>query len=129
MLSSDKPIEEVLQSEGGLDYAFDCIGSQSALDSALKSLAPWGTLCCNGYGLPGTHVKVNQMELLFGKTVLGGTQGRYKLRAADQMLVDMYCSGELPIDPLITHRIKLDDINKAMDALKSGQTIRTVIEY
>ena len=45
---ADKPIEEVLQSEGGLDYAFDCIGNKAVMDTAVKSLVPWGTLCVNG---------------------------------------------------------------------------------
>ena len=77
----------------------------------------------------GTKAEVSVADLLTGKTVTGGSQGGFKLRAADQKLVDMYCSGDLPIDALITHRMPLQDINKAFDGLKEGKTIRTVIEY
>ena len=126
---SDRLIEDVLQSEGGLDYAFDCIGNKAVLDSALKSLTPWGTLVVIGLGPPGNKIEVSVAELLMGKCLTGGYFGKYKPRAANQRLVDMHCLGVLPIDDLITHRVTLKDINKAFDRLKEGKTIRTIIEF
>jgi S-(hydroxymethyl)glutathione dehydrogenase/alcohol dehydrogenase len=37
--------------------------------------------------------------------------------------------GEIKIDPLITHTMGLDDINKAFDLMHDGESIRTVIHY
>lgn len=64
-----------------------------------------------------------------GRRVGGGFFGNQKPRDTNQKLVDMYLSGELPIDDLITHRISLDQINEAFDTLKAGKTIRTVIQF
>ncbi|CAG2181406.1 unnamed protein product, partial [Oppiella nova] len=44
----DEPIESILQKEGGLEFAFDCIGNQQVIDSAYKSLCPWGSLTLIG---------------------------------------------------------------------------------
>ena len=125
----DKPIEEVLQKDGGIDYAFDCVGNQGVLNSGLKSLSPWGTLLVVGLAPRGSSVNVGVKELLGGITVVGGYFGQQKSRKAIQQLVDMYVSGKLPIDPLITHRFKLEQINDAFDLLKAGKTVRSVIEF
>ena len=68
-------------------------------------------------------------DLLNGRQVMGGLYGNQKPRETIQNLVDRYMSGGLPIDGLITDRIRLDDINDGFDRLKAGKTIRTVIEF
>ena len=44
-------VKEVVKREGQLDYAFDCIGNQTVLNSALELLSPWGTLVAIGEAL------------------------------------------------------------------------------
>ena len=122
-------VEDVLQSTGGVDYAFDCVGSQRVLDSALKSLTPWGTLAVVGLGPKGNRVSVAVKDLLTGQTVIGGYVGKAKPREAYQRLVDKYCAGELDVSSLISHRIRLEDINHGFDTLKSGKAIRIVVQF
>jgi Zn-dependent alcohol dehydrogenase len=126
---TDKPIEEILQKDGGIEYAFDCIGNQEVLNSGVKSLTPWGTQLVVGLGPPGNKVEATVSELLFGKTITGGYFGNRKSREANQQLVDKYVAGKLPIDQLITHRFKLEQINDAFDLLKAGKTLRAIIEF
>jgi len=125
----DKPIEEVLLKDGGIDYAFDCIGNQAVLNSGIKSLTPWGTLLVVGLGPRGNKVEATVSELLMGKTIVGGYFGNQKSREANQQLVYKYASGKLPVDQLITHRFKLDQINDAFDLLKAGKAVRSVVEF
>ncbi|CAG2102451.1 unnamed protein product, partial [Medioppia subpectinata] len=125
----DEPIESYLQKMGGIDYAFDCIGNQQVLDSAYKSLSPWGVLTAIGLGPRGNGVNAKVADLVMGRTVTGGLFGNQKPRKTNQEMVDKYLSGSLPIDGLITHRIRLDEINEGFDSLKAGKTVRTVIEY
>ena len=68
-------------------------------------------------------------DLVMGRTVTGGLFGNYKPRKGNQELVEKYLNGSLPIDGLITHRIRLDDINEGFDNLKAGKTVRTVIDF
>ena len=42
--------------------------------------------------------------------------------------IDWYRAGRLPVDRLLSERIRLDDINAAFDRLAAGASIRQVIE-
>jgi S-(hydroxymethyl)glutathione dehydrogenase / alcohol dehydrogenase len=44
-------------------------------------------------------------------------------------IVDLYMEGKVSIDPLITHTMPLEDINKAFDLMHSGESIRSVVVY
>ncbi|CAG2168191.1 unnamed protein product, partial [Oppiella nova] len=101
----DESLETLLQSEGGIDYAFDCIGNQHVLNTAYNSLKPWGSLTVIGLGSKGSKIDVKVAELVKGRYVLGGFFGNYKPRKGNQELVEKYLNGSLPIDGLITHRI------------------------
>ena len=43
--------------------------------------------------------------------------------------LDLYRLGKLKLDQLITHRFALDDINTALEKMRSGETGRTIIEF
>ena len=43
--------------------------------------------------------------------------------------VDWYMDGKIQIDPMITHKLKLEDINKAFDLMHAGDSIRSVVVY
>ena len=43
--------------------------------------------------------------------------------------VALYREGRLPVDKLLTHRLKLDDINAGFERLRTGQAIRQVVEF
>ncbi len=44
-------------------------------------------------------------------------------------IVDWYMDGKIDIDPMITHTLKLEDINKGFDLMHSGESIRSVVVY
>jgi S-(hydroxymethyl)glutathione dehydrogenase/alcohol dehydrogenase len=58
-------------------------------------------------------------------SAFGGIKGRSELPG----MVDAYLSGEIKIDPLVTHTFKLDDINKAFKLMHKGESIRSVILF
>ena len=41
----------------------------------------------------------------------------------------MYMEGRVNIDDLITHKLKLEDINKGFDLMHAGESIRSVVEF
>jgi S-(hydroxymethyl)glutathione dehydrogenase/alcohol dehydrogenase len=45
------------------------------------------------------------------------------------MILDHYREGRLAVDPLITHRISLDEINTGFDLMRSGEAVRSVVMY
>jgi hypothetical protein len=44
-------------------------------------------------------------------------------------IVDGHMAGEIAIDPLITHTLKLEDINKGFEITREGKGIRSVVAY
>ena len=44
-------------------------------------------------------------------------------------IVDWYMDGQIAIDPMITHRLSLDEINKGFDLMHAGESIRSVVIY
>jgi len=77
----------------------------------------------------GVKMEITVGDVLKGKKLVGGLCGNYKTRTGIQQLVNKYCANDLPIDPMITHRIPLDQINNGFAKLAMGQTIRTVIQF
>jgi S-(hydroxymethyl)glutathione dehydrogenase/alcohol dehydrogenase len=44
-------------------------------------------------------------------------------------LIELYRSGELKLDELISRTISIDEVNEAFDAMKTGEVARSVIQY
>ena len=44
-------------------------------------------------------------------------------------IVDWYMEGKINIDDLITHKLKLGDINRGFDLMHEGKSIRSVVEF
>ena len=43
--------------------------------------------------------------------------------------IDLFKAGRLPVDKLITHRLRLEQINEGFDRLASGEAVRQVILF
>ena len=55
----------------------------------------------------------------------GGARGRTDV----PRIVDWYMDGKIEIDPMITHTMPLEDINKGFDLMHEGKSIRGVVIY
>ncbi|KAM9741095.1 alcohol dehydrogenase class-3-like [Menidia menidia] len=124
-----EPIQEVLQkmTDGGVDYALECVGSPAVMTAALEATTEaWGT--CVIAGWTETEVMdVKVIKILMGRTLKGTYFGGWKSAIDVPKLVDDYMHKKLKLDELITHNLPLDQINAAFDLLKSGKSIRSVI--
>jgi S-(hydroxymethyl)glutathione dehydrogenase/alcohol dehydrogenase len=58
-------------------------------------------------------------------SAFGGARGRTDV----PKIVDWYMDGKLNIDSLITHKLRLDQINEGFDLMKRGESIRSVVIY
>lgn len=124
-----KPIQEVLVdiTEGGVDFALECVGSPPVMSAALESTTDaWGV--CVIAGWTETEVMNVMVEkILMGRTLKGTYFGGWKSVQDVPKLVDSYMDRKLKLDEFITHNLPLDQINVAFELLKSGKSIRTVI--
>lgn len=115
---------------GGVDYSFECIGNVDVMRQALECCHKgWGRSCIVGVAGAGKEISTRPFQLVTGRswhgTAFGGARGRTDV----PKIVDWYMEGKINIDELITHKMPLQDINKAFDLMHSGESIRSVIEF
>jgi S-(hydroxymethyl)glutathione dehydrogenase / alcohol dehydrogenase len=115
---------------GGVDFAFECVGNEELVRQALESTNPaWGVAVGVGIVPPGKKATFEPSSFMTGRTWKGSFLGNEKPRSVVPRLVDWYMDGFLKIDELITHRISLEQINEGFDLMRTGKAIRTVIEF
>lgn len=116
--------------KGGADYSFECIGNSKVMRQALECAHKgWGESIIIGVAGAGQEISTRPFQLVTGRswrgTAFGGARGRTDV----PKIVDWYMDGKIEIDPMITHKMPLDDINKAFDLMHEGKSIRSVIEF
>jgi S-(hydroxymethyl)glutathione dehydrogenase/alcohol dehydrogenase len=115
---------------GGADYTFDCTGNVKVMRMALESAhRGWGQSIIIGVAGAGQEISTRPFQLVTGRvwkgTAFGGARGRTDV----PKIVDWYMGGKIQIDPMITHTMPLEDINKAFDLMHAGESIRSVVVF
>ena len=115
---------------GGADYTFDCTGNVDVMRTALEAChRGWGTSVVIGVAGAGLEIKTRPFQLVTGRTWKGTAFGGARGRTDVPKFVDWYMDKKIEIDPMITHLLKLEDINKAFDLMHEGKSIRSVVVY
>ncbi|HEV7344484.1 MAG TPA: S-(hydroxymethyl)glutathione dehydrogenase/class III alcohol dehydrogenase [Devosia sp.] len=115
---------------GGADYTFDCTGNTEVMRQALEcSHRGWGKSVVIGVAGAGKEIATRPFQLVTGRTWMGTAFGGAKGRTDVPKIVDWYLDGKIEIDPMITHTLRLEDINKGFDMMHSGESIRSVVVY
>ncbi len=116
--------------DGGADYSFECIGNVDVMRDALECCHKgWGESIIIGVAGAGKEIKTRPFQLVTGRVWRGSAFGGARGRTDVPKIVDWYMDGKINIDDLITHKLPLEDINKAFDLMHAGESIRTVIEF
>jgi S-(hydroxymethyl)glutathione dehydrogenase/alcohol dehydrogenase len=115
---------------GGADYSFECVGNVDLMRQALECChRGWGVSVIIGVAGAGQEIKTRPFQLVTGRvwkgTAFGGARGRTDV----PRIVDWYMERRINIDDLITHKLRLEDINKAFDLMHAGESIRSVVVY
>ena len=115
---------------GGADYSFECVGSVELMRQALECChRGWGVSVIIGVAGAGKEISTRPFQLVTGRTWKGTAFGGARGRTDVPKIVDWYMDGKIQIDPMITHVLKLEDINKGFDLMHAGQSIRAVVVY
>lgn len=115
---------------GGVDYSFDATGNVKVMREALEcSHRGWGVSVVIGVAPAGAEISTRPFQLVTGRVWKGTAFGGAKGRTDVPTFVDWYMDGKIEIDPMITHKLKLEDINHGFELMHEGKSIRAVIEY
>jgi S-(hydroxymethyl)glutathione dehydrogenase/alcohol dehydrogenase len=120
----------VALTDGGADYTFDCTGNVDVMRSALEAChRGWGTSIIIGVAEAGKEISTRPFQLVTGRNWRGTAFGGAKGRTDVPKIVDWYMNGKIEIDPMITHVLRLDEINTGFDLMHAGESIRSVVIY
>ena|SRR5690606_4238604 len=115
---------------GGADYTFDCTGNVTVMRQALESAhRGWGQSVVIGVAGAGQEISTRPFQLVTGRVWKGSAFGGARGRTDVPRIVDWYMDGKIEIDPMITHLLPLEDINKGFDLMNAGESIRSVVVY
>jgi len=108
---------------GGADIAMEVIGNPRTIEEAFECVRVGGRLCIVGY----THEAISIVagKIMFKEIEVVGSLG---CRPVDyQPLIRMVEQGKIDVTKQVTHRFKLDEINKAFDVMKEGVSLRSIV--
>jgi S-(hydroxymethyl)glutathione dehydrogenase/alcohol dehydrogenase len=130
-VKSDDVTEAIIElTGGGVDYSFECIGNTTTMRQALECCHKgWGESFIIGVAGAGQEISTRPFQLVTGRSWKGTAFGGARGRSDVPKIVDWYMSGKIQIDPLITHTMPLEDINKAFDLMHEGKSIRSVVLF
>jgi len=124
-------VDAIVQlTDGGADYSFECIGNTTTMRQALECCHKgWGQSIIIGVAPAGAEIATRPFQLVTGRQWKGSAFGGARGRTDVPRIVDWYMEKKIAIDDLITHRLKLEDINEGFALMKRGESIRSVVVY
>ncbi|WP_292978774.1 S-(hydroxymethyl)glutathione dehydrogenase/class III alcohol dehydrogenase [Nitrosomonas sp.] len=124
-------VDAIIQlTDGGADYSFECIGNTTVMRQALECTHKgWGRSIIIGVAKAGAEISTRPFQLVTGRKWEGSAFGGARGRTDVPKIVDWYMDGKISIDPLITHVLKLEDINEGFKLMEAGESIRSVVVF
>jgi S-(hydroxymethyl)glutathione dehydrogenase/alcohol dehydrogenase len=130
LIESGESITEAIKAlvPSGVDYAFEVVGHTPLVTEAFDATRTGGTTVMVGAPAPGTKVTIDS-RILFSDRKLLGCMGGGNIPARDiPRIMRHYQQGSLNLEKLVANRIPLDQVNEAFDALRTGATVRTIVQ-
>jgi len=125
-------VQRVLEETDGFgaDYTFEATGRVAVMRQAVESARMgWGLCTVAGVAGKGETLDIIPRLLITGRRVCGSSFGGVKGRDQVPELVQLYLDGRLDVDPFISHRISLDEVNRGFELMEHQDGIRSVITF
>jgi S-(hydroxymethyl)glutathione dehydrogenase/alcohol dehydrogenase len=123
-------VAQVLEMTGGFgaDYTFEATGNVGVMRQAVEAARMgWGLATMAGVAGKGETLDVIPRWLIQGRRIAGSSFGGLKGREDVPALIDRWMAGELDVEPFISHRISLDEVNRGFELMEAQDGIRSVI--
>ena len=131
-IGGDETVDRVLEETGGFgaDYTFEATGLVGIMRQAVEAARMgWGLCTVIGVAGKGETLDIVPRYLITGRRVCGSSFGGVKGRDQVPELVQLYLDGQLDVDPFISHRVALEDVNHAFELMERQDGIRSVIMF
>ena len=125
-------VELILELTGGFgaDYTFEATGNVGVMRQAVESARMgWGLATVCGVAAKGETLEVVPRFLITGRRVAGSSFGGVKGRDQVPQLVERWLAGEIDVEPFVSHKLTLDDVNRGFELMEAQDGIRSVIDF
>jgi S-(hydroxymethyl)glutathione dehydrogenase/alcohol dehydrogenase len=130
VLATDEAAKEIIElTKGGVHYSFECIGLKQTAEMCFAMLRPGGTATIIGMIPFGTKIELHGADFLRERRIQGSAMGSNRFRIDMPRLIEFYQQGRMPLQHLVSGRLKLDQINEGFAAMKAGGIARNVIMF
>jgi S-(hydroxymethyl)glutathione dehydrogenase / alcohol dehydrogenase len=114
----------------GADYTFEATGNVQVMRQAVESARMgWGLATVCGVAAKGETLDVVPRFLITGRRVAGSSFGGVKGRDQVPQLVDRWLAGEIDVEPFVSHKLTLDEVNRGFELMEAQDGIRSVIDF
>lgn len=115
---------------GGPDYIFDSVGAAVTINQALMGVRPGGSAVIMGMHSMKENVPISPAALIaMNKKLLGSFAGSARPHLDLPHFLDLYRSGRLPVDKLVSQRYALEELPQAFADMEAGKVARGVILF
>jgi S-(hydroxymethyl)glutathione dehydrogenase/alcohol dehydrogenase len=125
-------VERIVELTGGFgaDYTFEATGNVTVMRQAVESARMgWGLATVCGVAGKGETLEVVPRFLVTGRRVAGSSFGGVKGRDQVPQLVERWLAGELDVEPFVSHKLTLDEVNRGFELMEAQDGIRSVIDF
>jgi S-(hydroxymethyl)glutathione dehydrogenase / alcohol dehydrogenase len=125
-------VQQVIEWSGGLgaDYTFEATGNVAVMRQAVESARmAWGLAVVCGVAGKGETLDVVPRFLITGRRVAGSSFGGVKGRDQVPKLVDLWLAGDIDVEPFVSHKLTLDEVNRGFELMEAQDGIRSVIDF
>jgi len=111
---------------GGVDHAFEAVGSPQTIRIAWDVLRPGATATIVGISPAGVDVALPALELLSEKGIRGSYYGSGDAAALLTSMAELAAAGRFAVTDVVTHVTDLEGIEAALERLRAGEGARTL---
>jgi S-(hydroxymethyl)glutathione dehydrogenase/alcohol dehydrogenase len=132
MVGGDETVERILEKTDGFgaDYTFEATGNVKVMQQAVEAARmAWGLCTVAGVAGKGETLDVIPRWLITGRRVAGSSFGGVKGREGVPQLVERWLAGEIDVEPFVSHKITLDEVNRGFELMEAQDGIRSVIDF
>ena len=114
----------------GADYTFEATGNVNVMRQAVEAARMgWGLATMCGVAGKGETLDIVPRFLITGRRVAGSSFGGVKGRDQVPQLIERYLTGDIDVDPFVSHKLTLDEVNKGFELMEAQDGIRSVIDF
>jgi S-(hydroxymethyl)glutathione dehydrogenase / alcohol dehydrogenase len=115
---------------GGVHYAFEAVGlAGETFLQAILCTRKRGTTVFVGHAPFNTSIPLDARMLMHEKIVMGSYYGTARPHVDISRFLNLYKSGRLKLDELVSRTYPLEGVNAAFEALGAGEVARSVLVF